>query len=285
MRTQITIICLCAGALVACGPPPRDNGDDDSVVVDAPPCTAATEICDDDIDNDCDQRPDCSDPDCSGVGDCPVCGAVQAPQSAPLSLPDGVSTGASCSTDAQCTVATAPNCVAKECHASYTSTLNFIGFGATATLDDPNKLLSVCVKIEHSWLRDLQVELITPANNVFIMRKFVDRMGQEIYLGHANDADPANMPTPGQGYEYCWTPAGTQDMYFANMENWNGHAVLPSGNYGTSAPWSSLAGAPLNGPWTMRVTDLWGIDNGFMFEWKIAFDPSLVSDCSGPIIQ
>jgi hypothetical protein len=30
----------------------------------------------------------------------------------------------------------------------------------------------------------------------------------------------------------------------------------------------------------MRVTDLWRDDNGFMFAWKIAFDPSLVPDCS-----
>ena len=43
--------------------------------------------------------------------------------------------------------------------------------------------------------------------------------------------------------------------------------------------------SPLNGEWTIIVTDLWPIDNGFMFEWSIAFDPSLVVDCEGPIIQ
>jgi len=284
MRTWITIVVVGAGCLVACGPGARPNGDEGSVV-DAPPCGAIAEVCDDGIDNDCDARPDCSDPDCSGVGDCPVCGAVDNPESQPLSLPDGISSGAACSTDAQCTVATAPNCVAKECHASYTSTLDFIGFAQGATLTDPSKLLGVCVTIEHSWLRDLQVELITPAGAVFILRKFVDRLGNEIYLGHANDNDLPETPVAGQGYEYCWTPTATQDMYTANMEDWMNNLVLPAGSYGSSAPWSALTGAPLNGMWTMRVTDLWREDNGFMFAWKIAFDPSLVPDCSGPIIQ
>ena len=44
------------------------------------------------------------------------------------------------------------------------------------------------------------------------------------------------------------------------------------------------ANSSLNGKWTMRVTDLWPIDNGFMFNWSITFDPSLVDDCNGPII-
>jgi len=288
MRTLITVVVVGVGSLVGCGPGARDNGDDGSggAVVDAPPCTAQLEVCDDGVDNDCDDRPDCADPDCSGVGACPVCGAVQVPMSTPLALPDGISSGTACSTDAQCTGAGTPNCVSKECHASYTSTLDFIGFGQGQKLDDPTKLLSVCVKAEHSWLRDLQVELINPDGAVFILRKWIDRTTiDEVYLGHANDSDAANNPVAGDGYEYCWTPSATLDMYTAPRESWNGHDVLPSGNYLSSAPWAALAGSPLNGMWTMRVTDLWGIDNGFMFEWKIAFDPSLVSDCSGPIIQ
>ena len=50
-----------------------------------------------------------------------------------------------CSTDAQCTTAAAPNCVFKECHASYNSQLNFIGFPDDAKLTDPSLLLKVCV--------------------------------------------------------------------------------------------------------------------------------------------
>ena len=271
-------------AVAGCGPAGRENnigGDDDGVDAAG---TSGPEICNDAIDNDGDGRADCSDIDCSGVGDCPICGSVENPEAVPLALPDGISSGAVCSTDAQCTDPATPNCVAKECHASYTSTLNFVGFPAGATLTDPNKLLKVCVKMEHSWVRDLQMELIAPNGATFILHKFVDRTGGETYLGEANDNDPDNAPVPGVGYDYCWTSTGTANMLAAPTTQWMFHEQLPAGNYASVAPWSALLNVPLNGMWTMRVTDLWGIDNGFMFQWSIAFDPSLVSDCAGPII-
>ena len=290
--------------LVACGPAGRPHGGDDDGMggVDAPP-TTGPEICNDAIDNDGDGRADCSDVDCSGVGACPVCGSVENPQATPLALPDGVSSGAMCNTDADCAgTAGTPNCVSKECHASYTSTLNFVGFGAGATLTDASKLLSVCVDIEHSFMRDLQIELITPPDSsgtrhVFFLHKFVSRMGGEVYLGGANDGDEGSPPVPGTGATYCWdATAMTPMLSTANVEGpthtvpstgggFSGTAQeLNPGNYKPMSVWSAFQGVSLNGMWTMRVTDLWGLDNGFMFKWSIKFDPSLVSDCSGPII-
>ena len=267
----------------ACGPGVRASpGEGDGV--DATSCAAHETICNDGFDNDCDGRADCSDPDCSGVGDCPICGSVENPESSPLALPDGISSGTMCSTDAQCTDPMTPNCVAKECHASYVSTLNFIGFKQDATLIDPTKLLKVCVNMEHSWLRDLQMELISPSGGVFILHKFVGRNGNEIYLGAANDNDTASAPVPGVGWDYCWTATAAHTMLDAVTQTVGGHQALPTGDYASVAPWTALTNAPLNGTWSMRVTDLWGSDNGFMFTWSIAFDPSLVSDCAGPII-
>jgi subtilisin-like proprotein convertase family protein len=281
--------------LVACGPAGRRLSDDDGTgEVDAPG-VGGPEICNDAYDNDGDGRADCSDTDCSGVGNCPVCGSVENPQATPLALPDGLSSGATCSTDAQCGGGT-PNCVQGECHASYTSTLKFIGFPAGATLVDPTKLLSVCVDIEHSWLRDLQIELITPPDtsgqkHVVVLDKWHDRTTtEEIYLGMANDADTAASPVPGTGAKYCFTATAPTPMIDANgvagptMPVGVFSKELVPGDYKSMSPWSSMLNVPLNGDWTMRVTDLWEIDNGFMFKWSIKFDPSLVSDCSGPII-
>ena len=52
-------------------------------------------------------------------------------------------------------------------------------------------------------------------------------------------------------------------------------------------PWPrvSSSGAPLKGQWKFVVTDLWPIDNGFLFDWTIKFNPNSVADCSGPIIS
>jgi len=275
--------------LVACGPAGRGRlADDDGTGADA--STTGQEICNDAIDNDGDGRADCSDTDCSGVGTCPVCGSVEDPAAQPLALPDGIGVSTMCSVDADCTDPMIPNCVAKECHASYTSTLNFIGFPQNSTLTDPSKLLSVCVEMEHSYLRDLQMELMTPSGGVFILHKFIDRTGGEIYLGQANDSDTAATPVPGVGATYCWTPTAPVPM-LDTMGNpgptqpaGSFSEELVPGNYKSIAPWTALTNTQLNGTWTMRVTDLWPADNGFMFKWSIKFDPSLVSDCSGPII-
>lgn len=299
---------------VACGPQKRDpnhTGDDDdgSGSVDAPdvgPCVPSTEgatpdTCTDGRDNDCDNAVDCGDPDCSGIGGCPVCGQVENPEAQPLALPDGVSSGASCNTDADCMSASpsTPNCIIagtagaaiKECHASYSSVLDFVGFPANATLTDTNKLLKVCMKIEHSWMRDLHMELISPPDmggnrRKMALHKFIDRTGDEAYLGEANDNDTAANPVPGVGYEYCWDHTATVEMINGDTATWMGFInQVPMGNYKPATPFTALQDAPLNGTWELRVTDLWGIDNGFMFEWSITFDPSLVVDCSGPIIQ
>ncbi|MBA2539342.1 MAG: proprotein convertase P-domain-containing protein [Deltaproteobacteria bacterium] len=280
MRTAFLFVSF---VLVACGPAARDGGpggggDDD----DQPP--TGTEACTNAVDDDGDGRADCSDPDCSGIDGCPVCGAVENPEAQPLALPDGVGTGAMCSTDAQCTDPASPNCVAKECHASYNSQLNFIGFPDDAKLADPSKLLKVCVKMEHSWVRDLQIELLTPDGAVFILHKFVDRTGGEIFLGMANDADAENNPIAGTGMDYCWTQTAQYTFLEAPTVSMGGSDTLPAGDYKSVAPWTALTGSSLNGTWEMRVTDLWGIDNGFLFSWSIAFDPTLVTDCAGPII-
>jgi subtilisin-like proprotein convertase family protein len=60
--------------------------------------------------------------------------------------------------------------------------------------------------------------------------------------------------------------------------------MLPPGDYGTSDPFTNLIGTPLNGRWTLSVTDLWGADNGYIFDWSISFNARNVEDCSSPLI-
>lgn len=287
----------CVFLLVACGPNGRRNDDDDSTT-DAWICPQTAEntpaACGDGADEDCDGYVDCGDPDCSGIGGCPVCGMVQHPLSQPLTLPDGVSSGASCSANAQCGAGT-PNCVESECHASYNSKLHFDGFPANLTFQAVSDIESVCVDIEHSWLRDMEITLRAPTGQEVQLHKFIGRTGGEIYLGGANDCDSDSNPVAGTGAQYCWKPTSTQSMLgFADgggtMTMVQGcdsfpHDQLPPGDYAASTPWTSLMGASLNGDWEIVVTDLWGIDNGYIFKWSIAFNPTLVQDCSGPVIQ
>jgi hypothetical protein len=301
---HVLTVCL---FVFGCGPTSRNHGGgDDGSGVDAfgTMCIPGSpEVCDDGIDNDCDGKVDCSDPDCSGVGTCPVCGNVNAPDATPIPLPDGISSGNTCTTDALCPAAT-PNCiiapntdvgVLKECHASYTSSLNFIGFPAGATLTDTTKLLQVCIEIEHSYLHDLQIELLSPpdASNLrkkVTLNEFVGRVGPEIFVGIPNENDETGPVIPGTPWKYCFDPTASVTMFNATMiqdQQAQDAPVdqVPAGNYLPMNPFSGLAGAPLNGEWEMRVTDLFSIDNGTLSGWSISFAPDLVSDCGGPIVQ
>ncbi|MFT3695520.1 MAG: hypothetical protein QM831_20460 [Kofleriaceae bacterium] len=278
---------MIAGLGLACGPSPRtDNFGNGGVDGGGSNVTgASTETsCTDGIDNDGDGQVDCSDSDCSGIDGCPVCGQVETLTGSGVFLPDGISSGTTCSTDAQCSGNT-PNCVYKECHASYTSTLNFVGFPTGAVLTDTSKLLSVCAKLEHSYDHDLQIELMAPSGQIVALQKFVGRVGPKIFLGVPVDDDD-DMPQVGVGYEYCWTADGTAtaDLY-DSATGAGAYPTVPAGSYTSMVPFSTLQGATLNGNWTFRVTDLYAIDNGHLFEWTINWDPSLVVDCSGPIIE
>ena len=275
-------ICLLSLLFVlACGPGTRQRpgGDDDNTQVDSGPCVPSAEgdvaTCSDGLDNDCDGLPDCTDPNCSGVGTCPVCGMVEHPLAQPLALPDGDGAGP-----------------------PYTSSLHFTGFGATQTFTAVSNIQKVCVNMEHSWIRDLQIELHAPGGQILTLSKQEGNQcpstvgaACEVYLGQANDSDSANAPVPGVGADYCWTPTATNLAMLPyadagmSMLTYNGVDELPPGDYQAQDPWTNLVGSPLNGDWTIFVQDKWAIDNGYIFSWSIAFDPTLVQDCSGPIIQ
>ena len=301
MQTRLAIASIATLALAACGPAPRhddDDDDDDGGADAAVSCTptgaeGSPETCGDNLDNDCDGPIDCHDPDCSGVGDCPVCGEVQTDEGQGIVLPDGI-VGSSCSTDMQCGGGT-PECVESECHASYVSTLHVIGFGANQVFDNVGIIESVCAEMEHSWLRDMEIRLIAPGGQVVRLQKFLGRVGGEVYLGRANDCDEG-APVHGTGDMYCWKPMAARPsmVEFANMgvgmnnvPNCFGltSRKLPGGDYSAADPWDQFIGSPMNGEWKFVVTDLWPEDNGFLFNWTIQFNADAVEDCSGPIVE
>jgi subtilisin-like proprotein convertase family protein len=253
----LVVLVLAAG----CSPDAR-------VQPDAGPCApSGVELCGDQVDNDCDGQFDCRDPDCSGVGECPVCGAVSHPLGAAFPLPDGLAGGGPAG--------------------SYESTLHFTGFPEPLTFAKPQDLVAVCVVMEHSWLRDLEIELTAPTGQTVVLQEFLGRGGAEVFVGTPNDSDEID-PEPGEGKQYCWRPVSLRPpmLIYANQVAPEAqHLDLPAGDYATAKPVAALLGASFNGDWTLRITDLWQDDNGYIFSWAVAFEPSLVQDCSTPPIQ
>ena len=268
------LLCLLF-VVAACGPSVQDpgmggdddmgTGDDDSVTC---TMTEANETsCDDGLDTDCDGWADCEDVDCSGVGDCPVCGEAVHGEGQPLALPD-VDNGS--------------------CSMPYVSTIDITGLPDGATLETLGDFLGVCVTMEHSWLRDIQINLTAPDGTNIELQHFLGAScpttgSCEVYMGIPNDSDDTT-PVPGTGYEYCWTPTATNPPMLDYAAGQSAEPLtMPAGDYRSVSGFDALVGTSLNGAWTISVTDCWGIDNGFIFDWTIKFNSDLVSDCSHPI--
>ena len=290
-----SVAVVAALMLFACGPSARPLGGDDTVDAhspgpgqpDASPIVAGctptgpedtVATCSDGIDNDCNGTTDCDDPSCSGIGTCPVCGMVTHNEPAPFFLPDDPG----------------------GTPVPYSDTVLFSGFGPNQTMTAVSNIQSVCVTMEHSWLRDMEIKLISPSGQSVELQKFLQQVGGQVFMGvpAANDQDDSN-PQVGVGWNYCWTPSNNSDSMNLDMLDYVDMTqcgslspdcetvayTLPAGNYAAAGEFSDLLGATLNGMWSIQVTDEWEQDYGYIFSWTIAFDPSILTNCSTPGIQ
>lgn len=159
---------------------------------------------------------------------------------------------------------------------AYTSKLYVDQFPAGSVLTNSSDLLGLCINIEHSWMRDLEIKLICPSGNSIILHNHTGNTGGEVFLGEPIETDESlPLPLPGIGYQYCFTD-GAPNGTFLEYANNTGVGTLPAGEYSSFDNFSSLIGCSLNGEWEISIEDLWGIDNGFMFSWELNFDGSLL---------
>lgn len=163
---------------------------------------------------------------------------------------------------------------------SYSTSLSVSTFQPGQVLNDINDLLSICVVMEHSWMHDLQIEMECPDGTSVVLQN-QQQIGNEVFLGEPIDGDGFGgaPPAQGVGYEYCWTPNSTNGTWteFSQLDDDGTVAdyTLPPQDYASYEPLDNFVGCPLNGEWTITVTDLWQSDNGWIFEWGINLAPEL----------
>jgi gliding motility-associated-like protein len=157
----------------------------------------------------------------------------------------------------------------------YETSIYFTEFSPGQVLTDVNDLESICVNMEHSWMRDLEIKMSCPNGQTVILHNFGGQTGSQVFLGIPNDND-FFAPIPGSGFDYCWVPGGATQTWLQYANNvLPGGGTLPSGYYKPFNAFNNLLGCPLNGEWTITVTDLWAVDNGYIFSWSIDFNPFL----------
>lgn len=165
---------------------------------------------------------------------------------------------------------------------SYSTSINVECFAFGTTITSGSQIQSICLTMEHSFLGDLDWKIICPNGQQTIIKQFPGSGGT--YLGEPFDTGQPNDNSPGVGYQYCFSGSAAWGTIVA--EDALGNHVLNVGvpasvsmTPGTYQPFQSynnLIGCPLNGNWTIQITDNQGIDNGFIFNWGINFDPALL---------
>ncbi|WP_417854518.1 PKD domain-containing protein, partial [Xanthomarina gelatinilytica] len=146
-------------------------------------------------------------------------------------------------------------------------------YDSAQTLTDVNQLVNICLNIEHSYLGDLDIVIVSPNGQQVSLKNYPG--GGGTYLGGAND-DGTN--TPGVGADYCFSMSGTTTLVNGPTiiagTNPPNNSIAP-GTYLPAQSFNALLGSPLNGDWCIRVTDHLNYDNGYIFSWGLEFDPNL----------
>lgn len=157
---------------------------------------------------------------------------------------------------------------------SYSTSLEFANFTPGQVIEDPDDIVGVCLNMEHSFVGDLDISLECPNGSRIDFVRFGSGLLSAQYLGEPSTLDNLD---PGVGFDYCWSNQGDFTMAEAVIvfpvffqES------IPAGEYAPVEQFSELVGCPLNGEWTIHVTDNIFRDNGYIFNWGIEFAEGIV---------
>ncbi|MBT8286798.1 MAG: PKD domain-containing protein, partial [Bacteroidia bacterium] len=155
---------------------------------------------------------------------------------------------------------------------TYTSTLELDCFQGV-TLTDASQLISICVIMEHTYIGDLEIIVISPSGQQVTLH---NQQGAGLFLGNPIISDGTG---PGTGWEYCFTMSAASLLYLGPTEpsgTPTPSATISAGDYLPIGDFNSFVGSTLNGEWTLFIEDHLNIDDGTIFSWSLNFDTSLI---------
>jgi subtilisin-like proprotein convertase family protein len=172
---------------------------------------------------------------------------------------------------------------------SFTNSLTLSGFAAGQTVSSPTQIQSVCATMEHSRIGELEITLTAPGGTVVILKEqpggAVTNFGEPCAIGPADGGNGNNDTLPGVGYNYCWTAvnpvfgtmvseANNYSYSYTNQCDGSTQSdkYLPAGSYLPYESFANFVGSPLNGAWTITVTDAIPNNNGYIFDWSISLE-------------
>ena len=163
---------------------------------------------------------------------------------------------------------------------AYESPVTFSEFIPGAVITNVDQIKNICINIEHSYLRDLDISIRCPNGEIMRLDTTNANFTLEMFLGIPYEADddiPGNLdpPIPGIGFTYCFTPTPQYGTFFDQALTQAPRTSLPEGNYKPIDDFNTLLGCPVNGEWSLIVEDKIKRDNGWLFSWSICFADEL----------
>ena len=195
-----------------------------------------------------------------------------------------------------------------QCNLAYYDTINISSFVPGTNLTNINDFIGVTVNIEHSFMGDIDLQLIAPNGTIIQLKPFIfpsglASSGNGTDLGEPIPGD-GTLPNPsGKGYSYRFTPQARTSMiqaagpaggsapthtYLGTNGTTYTDSYLPAGDYAprtegpTPTPFTNMVGTALNGKWILRYCDNFTSDNGTLFFWNLEFAASLPSLSGAP---
>lgn len=168
---------------------------------------------------------------------------------------------------------------------SYLTSIPVDCYSQNQTIASAADISNICLTMEHSYLGDLQITIICPNGQSTMLKSYVSvgGGGASTYLG-----SPLDDPTvgPGTGASYCFTPTANTFLIngpttLSGSPSWNS---IVAGNYQPEQSFNNLIGCPLNGNWTIQVTDNLAMDDGYIFGWDINFSVPIANQAFTPTI-
>jgi len=150
----------------------------------------------------------------------------------------------------------------------YQSTLSFDEFpeGTTYNVGDID---SIGISLEHSDMGNLQIKL-TCENGTSVILKNFDATNHA-YLGEPIDDEASSEA--GTPYQYYWS-----DASLSGTINSTTLSPIPESDYLPELSFDNFSGCPMNGTWTIDITDNQNTDNGYIFSWAIVFKKNILPE-------
>ena len=154
-----------------------------------------------------------------------------------------------------------------------TSDILTVSGHGTATITNVNQIKSVFTNLEHSFMGDLIIDLICPNGQTTNLKSGT---GGNTFLG-TPCAQTSVTDRPGIYALYQWSPSATVPMengtthLVTNICSTNTRQSLNTGVYAAVGGFNNLVGCPIDGNWTLKITDRSAIDNGYFEYWGLSF--------------